>query len=861
MRSSKIPSPPRLAVWLVKRLERYQMNHAIIDDLHEVFTRICREQGFISACLWYWGQCLDAVIKDTLFNLRWRFIMFKNYLKIAFRNIKRHKGFSFINIAGLAIGLACCLFILIWVLDELSYDKFHENASYLYRVEENQYYSGRVYHVTVTPYPLAPALKQDFPEIIEATQYVGVGGQLLRYGEKAFFETGIKAVAPAFFRMFTFPFFKGDSRTALDDPFSLVISEEIAEKYFGEEDPIGKVFSINNKYDMKVTGVMKNVPNNSYLQFDMVLPYALLEKVGTVNDSMEMNSILTFVQLQKGASLQEVNEKIRGFIKKHVPDSVTELELALHSRIHLHQYFGYGRDMGQIKYVYIFSLIAFFVLLIACINFMNLSTARSANRAKEVGVRKVVGALKRHIIRQFYGESVIYAFIALVFAVILVALLMSPFNNLSGKELSLGILGNWQIILGFTGVTLFTGLVAGSYPALFLSSFQPVSVIKGSLKSGAGSSLFRRILVVVQFALSIFLIIGTVVVYNQLHYMKNKDVGYAKEHLVYIPMRGQTVRFYTALKDALVRDPRILNVTGSIERPSYIESTSGGANWDGKDPDQVVLIGMSSVDYDYIETIGIELSEGRSFSRENGTDQTEAFIVNEELAKLMGKKSVVGERFSFVGRDGKIIGVMKNFHYLSLRNKIEPLAIYMWPRDQGFNYTLIRISSENISASLDFVRETWQKVVPDFPFEYRFLVDDFEYYYRSEERMGNLLKYFSILAVFIACLGLFGLASFSVEQRTKEIGIRKVLGASVSGIVRLLARESLLLVAIANLIVWPVAYYGMNRWLETFAYRTNVGWETLVLTGILALAIALITVSYQAIRAALTNPVDSLRHE
>jgi ABC-type antimicrobial peptide transport system permease subunit len=787
--------------------------------------------------------------------------VFKNYFKVALRNIRRHPGYSIINIAGLAIGLACCLFILIWVMDELSYDKFHENAPDLYRVEENQYYSGRVYHVTVTPYPLAPALKADFPEIIEATQYVGVGGQLLQYEEKAFFETGIRAVAPAFFRMFTFPFVRGDSNTALDDPFSLVISEEIAEKYFGEEDPIGKVFSVNNRYDMKVTGVMKNVPNNSYLQFDMTIPYALLEKVGAVNDGMGSNSILTFVQLQKGASPQQVNEKIRGFIKKHVPDSVTELELALYSKIHLHQYFGYGRDMGQIKYVYIFSLIAFFVLLIACINFMNLSTARSANRAREVGVRKVVGALKGHIIRQFYGESVIYAFIALVFAVILVVLLMSPFNNLSGKELSLGILGNWMILAGFIGVTLFTGLVAGSYPALFLSSFQPVRVIRGSLKSGAGSSLFRRILVVVQFSLSIFLIIGTVVVYNQLHYMKNRDVGYDKEHLVYIPMRGQTGQFYEVLKNSLVRDPRILGVTGSNHRPSNIGSNSSGAEWDGKDPDQVVLIGISSVDYDYIDTIGIELTEGRSFSKEYGTDQTEGFIVNEEVAELMGKESIVDERFSFAGKEGHIVGVMKNFHYYSLRNKIEPLAIYLRPAADGFSYTLIRIPSENISGSLDFVKETWQKVVPGFPFEYRFLVEDFEFYYRSDERMGDLLKYFSILAVFIACLGLFGLASFSAEQRTKEIGIRKVLGASAQQITLLLCKEFFVLVLLANIIAWPVAYFIMRNWLQDFAYRTSLGLLTFVMTMVLALIIALFTVSFQAVKAAVANPVDALKYE
>ncbi len=853
------PQPSRFSQWLIKRIFKDE-GKVKLGDFMEIYSTLAEEKGQFQARLlfwWYLIRSIPAYFKDSLYMGG---TMFKNYCKLTFRIISRNKIHSFINIAGLAIGLACCLFILIWVQDELSYDKFHENAPYLYRVEENLHVSGRVYHVTATPYPLAPALKADFPEIIEATQYVGVGGQLIRYGEKAFFENGLRAVAPAFFRMFTFPFVKGDSRTALDDPFSMVISEEIAEKYFGEEDPIGKVFSVNKEYDVKVTGVMKNVPSNSYLQFDMVLPYALLEKLGAVSDSMGFNSILTFVQLQKGASLQDVNEKIRGFIKKHVPGDA-ELELAPYSRIHLHQYFGYGRDMGQIKYVYIFSLIAFFVLLIACINFMNLSTARSASRAKEVGVRKVIGALKNHIIRQFYGESVIYALIALAFAVMLVSLLMSPFNNLSGKELSLDILGNWQIILGFIGVTLFTGLVAGSYPALFLSSFQPVSVIKGSLKSGTGSSLFRRILVVIQFALSIFLIIGTVIVYNQLHYMKNRDVGYNKEHLVYIPMRGQSVRLYTALKDALIRDSRVLSVTGSIHRPSNIVSNSSGADWDGKDPDQVVVIGMSVVDYDYIETVGIELIEGRSFSREYGTDQTEAFIVNEEVAKVMGKKSVVGERFFFAGREGKIIGVMKNFHYYSLRNKIEPLAIYMRTPDLGLSYTLIRIPSENISASLDFVKETWQKVIPDFPFEYRFLVDDFEYYYSSEERMGDLLKYFSILAVFIACLGLFGLASFTAEQRTKEIGIRKVLGASAPQITLLLCREFFVLVLLANIISWPVTYFVMRNWLQDFAYRINPGVFIFVMTMVLALVIALLTVSYKSIKAATANPVDSLRYE
>jgi putative ABC transport system permease protein len=786
--------------------------------------------------------------------------MFKNYLKIALRNIKRHKGYSFINITGLAIGIACCLLLSIWVLDELSYERFHENAPDLYRVEENQYYSAGVYRVNVTPFPLAPALKTDIPEIIEATRYVETGSILIRYGEKSFFAYDICFVDPSFFYMFTFPFIKGDRNTALKDPDSIVITAGMAEKYFSIGEPIGKVLSFNNKYDFKVTGVTKNVPHNSYLRFNMIIPYEFLRKKGLTNESMGSNSILTFVQLQKNTPVQQVNDKIRGFIKKRVPTSKTELELAPYTRIHLHAFFGYGKEMGAIKYVYIFSMIALFVLLIACINFMTLSTARSANRAKEVGMRKVVGAVKGHIIRQFYGESVIYAFIALVFAIIMVVLLFPAFNNLSGKELSLAGSLNWSILIGLICITLFTGLVAGSYPALFLSAFHPVKVLKGTFKSRAASSLFRRILVVIQFALSVFLIIGTAVVYSQLKYMKNREVGYDKEHLVTLLMRGETRKSYSSLKDELLKDSRILGVTASGQSPSSIGSNSGGAEWDGKDPEQSVLIGVNPVDFDFIETLRIELKEGRGFSKDFKTDNTEAFIVNEEVAKIMGKESVVGENFSFVGREGKIIGVMRNFHYQSIKNKIEPLAIYIEPPESLY-FTLIRIPPESVSASLSFIEETWRRIIPNYPFVYRFLDEDFDRYYRAEERMGSLLKYFSILAVFIACLGLFGLASFTAEQRTKEIGIRKVLGANVSQITLLLCREFLILVLLANVIAWPAAYFVMRGWLQSYAYRSSLGLIVFVAAMVTALFVAIISVSFQAIRAAVANPVDSLRYE
>jgi len=785
--------------------------------------------------------------------------MLKNYLKIALRNIKRHKGYSFINITGLAIGMACCLLITIWVLDELSYDKFHENAANLYRVEENQDYSGRQFHVNVTPHPLAPALKDEIPEIIDATRYVWAGGLLFRYGDKVFFEDDIRAVDPSFLQMFTFPLLRGDKNVALNSPYSLVLSEDIAEKYFGEEDPLGQIISINNQYDFTVTGIIENIPHNSILQFDIIIPYEFLRKIGKTNDEFGSNSIQTFVKLQENITVEKANEKIFGFIRTRRPKSTTDLVLMPYTRIHLHSYFGWEKGAGAVQYIYIFSLIALFVLLIACINFMNLSTARSASRAKEVGLRKVIGALKRHIIQQFYGESVIFAFIALIFAVVIVSLLLPAFSSLAAKELSWNVTGIESILIGLLAITFFTGLVAGSYPALFLSAFQPVKVLRRSLKPGSGSSRFRKVLVVVQFSVSILLIIGTTVVYKQLNFMKNRSLGWDKEHLVYIYLRADIKNSYETLKTELVKDSRILGVTGAYQLPGYNFGNAGGADWDGKDPELEALIGINEVDFDFIETLKIEITEGRSFSREFSSDLSKSFIVNEEVAKIMEKESVVGERFSFVGVEGSIIGVMKNFHYQPIRNKIEPLAIHVLPDD--INYMLIRIPPGSISESLQFVGNTWSRVIPNYPLEYRFLNEAFDRMYRTEDRMGTLLKYFAILAVFIACLGLFGLASFTAEQRTKEIGVRKVLGASVSQVTLLLCKQFLLLVLLANVIACPVAYLVMKNWLQNYAYKTGLGLFIFVAAMAAALVVAIISVSFQAIKAGISNPVDSLRYE
>ena len=789
--------------------------------------------------------------------------MLRNYLKVVFRNIRRHAGYSFINIVGLALGMACCLMIAMWVTDELGFDRFHEKAADLYRVEEDQSYSGRVYHVTVTPYPLAPALKQEIPEIVEATRVVWFSGQLFRHGDKAFFEDSVRAVDPSFLTMFSFPLVRGDAATALAGLDSVVLSEDTARKYFGTEDALGKTLTVNNDTDLKVTGVLKNFPRNSTMRYDMVVPYELLKAKGGANEDFGSNSIGTFVRLRPGTPAAAVDAKIKGFIKKRIPDSATDLVLHPYTRIHLHQYFGYERQTA-VRYVYIFSAIAAFVLLIACINFMNLATARSAGRAKEVGLRKVVGALRSHLVARFYGESMTYALLSLAVALVLVRLFLPWFNTLSGKALSLDLWANRGILLGIAGVTVVTGVLAGSYPALFLSSFHPVRVLKGNLKAGAGGAVFRRVLVVVQFGLSVFLIIGTVVVYKQMVYMKSKALGYDKEQVLYIPLRGMTTRTYGALREELRKDPRVLAVASASHLPCDIGSNSSGVAWEGKDPQQVVLVSMCGVDYDFLDVMKIELVEGRNFSREFKTDARQAFLVNEEVRRLMNKTSAAGEAFSFAGRDGRVIGVMKDFHFEEMQSKIEPLAVFVDNADgvpQWGSYVLLRVVPGDVPAVIEAVRKAWNVVNPLYPFDVRFLNDRIDEMYRTEERAGGLLRSFAVLAVLIACLGLFGLASYTAEQRTREIGIRKILGASVPQISVMLCREFFVLVLLANLLAWPAAYWAMSNWLKGYAYRTTLDLMVFLLALALALGIAVLTVSFQALRAAVASPSESLKYE
>jgi putative ABC transport system permease protein len=804
--------------------------------------------------------------------------MLRNYLKIAIRNLRKHKGYSFINIAGLAVGMACALFILLAVQDELSFDRFHANAESLFRVEQDQKGGQGLFHVNVTPYAMGPALKTGIPEITDSTRAARTGALLVRVGEKAFFESRITAVDPSFLKMFSFPALRGSTEAALNEPSALVVTEDFAMKYFGTVEAVGKSVTVNNAFPATVTAVLKNVPANSTLVFDALLPVEYLKNFGINVNNWGANEIVTYVRLQSPTAAATVNEKITKFYRDRVlqsfgnpSDPATRQKMESYKGpdftlmplpdIRLYGFFGFNRTDRSIKTIYTFGAIALFVLLIACINFMNLATARSANRAKEVGLRKTVGALRKSIAGQFFGESVFTAVLSGLIALVLVILLRPGFNALAGKQIGLASLLSLKFLLGIAGVTLLTGFVAGSYPAIFLSAFRPASVLKGRVAGGARSALFRKVLVVVQFSLSVLLLIGMGVVSAQVDFMRSKKLGYDKDQLIYLPMRGETARSYASLKEQLLLDPKIQGVTATHQPPTSIGSNSWGASWDGKDPEQRFLIGIAFVDFDYPETMKIEMASGRTFDKKYATDSGRAFLVNEEVPKLMGLNSAaaVGKRFNFQGIDGTIVGVMKNFHYQSVRAAIEPLAVAV--RAGNLAFAVVRLQAGAVSQALEAVKTTWQKVYPQYPFDYRFFDQDFDQMYRSDERMGAMLKIFAVLAVLIACLGLFGLASFTAEQRTKEIGVRKVLGAAVPGIVVLLTREFVQWVLIADLIAWPAAYFLMQSWLQGFAFRTGIQWWLFLATGAGTMAVALLTVGFQALRAADANPVHALKYE
>jgi predicted permease len=839
---------PRAAIWLLRHIADPEDAFSLIGDVEEDYKDICTQRGTLRAKCWAWHQVLISLPPFIKSYVYWSITMIKNYLKIAFRVFKKHKGYSFINITGLAVGIACCVLILLWIQDELSFNRFHNNYKEIYRTTLNL--EGR--WTGSSPWALAPILKREYPEIRSATRY-RENDILFTHEDKSFNED-TAFVDPDFFDIFTFPWIKGNQETAFPTLDSIVITERTATKYFGNDDPLGKTLTANNRTKLTVTGVIENVPLNSSLEFDILASVKLFGEEKLNSWALESGS---FILLQKNASPDSLREKIAGitmeYDKRTNQEVVTDIQPL--SRMHLYS-LGGG---GNIIYVYIFSTIALFILLIACINFMNLSTARGSTRAKEVGMRKVVGARRNHLINQFYGESLLLSLVSLLIAILLVYLFLPGFNNLAQKSMQLDLGRNLPMFLGLLVITLFTGIISGSYPAMFLSSFRPANVIKGSHLTRSSKPFLRKVLVVTQFTIAIVLIVGTIVTAKQLNFIRNKDLGFNREHVISLPMNPVLHESYESFKNEALSHHSIIHVTSAVSRPTQVGNINP-VYWEGRGPEQYEVIKFISCDHDYIKTFEMEMVQGRDFSRDFPSD-LQNYIVNEETAKLMGFENPVGKLFSIWQNEGQIIGVVKNFHSRPLHNEIEPLVLTLAQNNWGPNYVFLRIRPENISQTLDDLAKTWKKFAPNYPFDFLFLDDAFEQQYRTDQRTGTIFQYFAILAIFISCLGIFGLAAFTAEQRTKEIGIRKVLGATISGIVSLISREFVMLLTLANLIAWPIAYFLMKRMLNNYAYRTSITVWIFLIAGALAYSIALLTVSYQAFKAARTDPARALRYE
>jgi putative ABC transport system permease protein len=817
-------------------------------DIEEEYSDISERRGRAAAAAWAWFQIVISLPSFIKSYLYWRRTMVANYLRIAWRNLKKHKLFSFINVAGLAVGMACCILIFLWVQDELSFDRFHPNHNRLYRTVLRTEGTW----VTSSGWALTPTLKREYPEIAKASRFAG-RNVLVTFEDMSLYRR-VAFVDPDFLEMFGFPLREGDPRSALTVNQSVVITEATARAIFGNSDPMGKMLSLNSgQFQVPVTGIVKNPPTNSTLSFDALVPVKILGEAVDTDWSYESEC---YILLEENVSPDAVRKKIAPVVMQYDQrvSTLRTLELQPLTSIHLYNQEG----GGPILYVYIFATIAVFILLMACINFMNLATARAGTRAKEVGLRKVVGARKSDIVRQHYGESLFHACLALVAALGLVLLVLPAFNNLAGKSLSLSLTRDAGVLVALLVITLVTGIVSGSYPALFLSSFQPARVLKSVTSSGSSKPRLRKTLVVVQFAIAVVLIIGTAAVYKQLNFIRTADLGYNRHHVVTMATNRVIRSNYQAFKDELLRETGVVNVTAANSRPTWVGNINP-VYWEGRNPGQYETMNFVATDHDYIKTFEMEIVAGRDFSREFPTD-VQNYIVNEAAVRMMKLDDPVGKLFSIWENRGRIIGVVKDFHNRPLSLEITPTVVTLLP-NWAPAVIFVRVRPENVARTMDRIKETWTRFAPGQPFEPVFLDAVFEDLYRSDQRMGAVFRDFAGLAVFISCLGIFGLAAFTAQQRTKEIGVRKVLGASAAGIVALLSREFLLLVTIANVIALPAGYYLTHRLLLSYAYRTSLPVWVFLEAGLLAYLIALLTASYQAFKAARTEPAHALRYE
>ncbi len=863
--------PPKILELILKHIIPFCDHEHLLGDFEEMCVRIARDRGKTLSLLWYISQILRLLPPYFKNYCAWSMNMLKNYIKISLRHLKKYKAYSLINITGLAIGMACCILIVQYVRDELSYDRYHEKADRIYRlVDALDLSEPTSRYFALSSAPFAATLKSEFAEVEDAVRFFLGRRRLVSHGDKIYYEDGIIFADASLFQIFTFPLKEGNPEAALAAPHTIVISESLALKYFGSEKPMDKVLKINDD-DYLITGIMNDMPGNSHFHADIFASLKTLEQIPAVQERYFQNwarhEFYTYLLLREGYSGSGLESKLPGFIEKHAAQQIrTVLGSTLSSRlqplksIHLHSHLQHEiGPNGDVKYIYIFSVIAVFILLIACVNFMNLATARSTNRSKEVGLRKVVGADRYQIIRQFMGESFIYTFFALLLAFFFVRTALPLFNSLTGKEIQVQDLANVIFLAEVFFILFFVGLFSGSYPAILVAQHQPANALKASANIKSGRSLLRKGLVILQFGISIFLIIATGTVLNQLDFLRNRKLGFEKDHVVVVTIRENAIRKNSeSIKADLMQNPRILNATIAIGIPGG--TVAGDAvqlvTEDGK---KTLTVRMIYTDHDYIKTMGIEIVEGRDFSKEMSTDIREAFIVNEAAVRMLQLENPLDTQVEWGDKKGKIIGVVKDFQFQSLKNEITPLFIQIWPLN---TYVFaLRISPDNIPDTLAYIEKKWKDLDPAHPFEFSFMDESFDRLYKSEEKLGQIFSTFSFLAIFIACLGLFGLALFMAEQRTKEIGIRKILGAPVGRIFGLLAKEFIYLVLIANIVAWPLAYFLMRKWLQTFAYRVDLESWIFILSAVIAFTIALITISFQALKAALADPVKSLRYE
>lgn len=787
--------------------------------------------------------------------------MFRNYLKVAFRNLYKNKGFSAINILGLAIGMASAMIILLWIQNEVSYDQFHEKKDRIYEAWNRANFSGDLHAWNTTPKILARTLEKDFPEVEQCVRVDWGSNFLFSVGEKRLTVQG-RIVDSNFLDIFTFPLLKGNPKTVLNDMHSIVLTEKLAKKIFGDEDPMGKVIKIDNKDNFTVSGILKDIPTNTRFDFEYLVPWSYKRYLGDDDVNWGNNSTRTYVLLKPNASAASMNAKLRTFKGKYDKDDPKwEMFIYPLSRWRLYSSFTNGVEDGggRIEFVRLFGIIAAFILLIACINFMNLSTARSEKRAKEVGIRKVVGAQKALLIGQFIGESILLALIAGIIAVVIVELVMPLFNDLIGEKVAIPYnnIYEWLACIGFI---IFTGVLAGSYPAFFLSSFQPVKVLKGTFKKANALVTPRKVLVVLQFTFAIILIICTIIVKQQIDYARNRETGYNKNNLIYHFMTGDIEKNYQLIKNELLSSGVASSVTKTSAPLTESWSDGWGQEWEGKDPNDKTDFYRYNEDEGLGVTAGLTFIQGRDFDLKQFPTDSTGLIVNESALKVFKFKNPIGKIVKDNGQDWHIVGVIKDFILTSPYEPTKPMLIY--GAKAWFFNVLIKLNNKNSTAdNLKKAEAIFKKYNPEYPFEYKFVDEEYARKFENEKRTGTLAGIFAGLTIFISCLGLFGLATYMAENRIKEIGVRKVLGASVTGITALLSKDFLKLVIISFLIATPVAWWAMNTWLKDYSYRIDIQWWVFAMAALLSVAIALLTVSYQAIKAAVANPAKSLRTE